>query len=211
MIKLRQVPNWVYTNIIYDKALVRLPEIIRNIDKWESSGKIKYKFDISENMDIFNKNYLKELPQDPVPLSGLEKISDIKNFISSEITKILHPIFPNSTNEDSLNYIMTMNINHDIIDDMMFFINYIKRNIKDPITGARNPDINKRYVYYNDNFYFSAPNKFHGEDVIAATIHDSIPNDEWVCVKFKINNVFNTELYEITRDNELETLDKMIN
>lgn len=55
MIKLRQLPNWVYTNIIYDKALVRLPEIIRNIDQWESTGKIRYQFDISENIDIINK------------------------------------------------------------------------------------------------------------------------------------------------------------
>ena len=71
-----------------------------------------------------------------------------------------------------------------------------------------------------NNFYFSTPNKFHGEDIIAATIHDYIsdditPNNEWLCVKFEINNVMNSELYgelcEIERNNVLETLDKMIN
>ena len=174
MIKLRQLPNLVYTNIIYDKALVRLQEIIRHIDEWESSGKIKYQFDISENIDIFNKNYLMNLPPVPLSDSELEKISDIKNFKSSNISKeIGHHIFPITRNKE-FNYIMTMNINHNIINDMMFFINYIKRNIKDPITGSRNPDISKRYVYYDDNFYFSTQNKFHGEDIIAATIHDYI-------------------------------------
>lgn len=221
MIKLVKVPEWVYTNCIYDKKIgPKLTEILRNISEWESSGKIKYQFDISENIDIFNKNYLMNLPPVPLSDSELEKISDIKNFKSSNISKeIGYPIFPITGNKQ-FNYIMAMNINHNIINDMMFFINYIKRNIKDPITGFRNPDISKRYVYYDDNFYFSTPNKFHGEDIIAASIHDSIsnditPNNEWFCVKFEINNVMNSELYgelcEIERNNVLETLDKMIN
>ena len=56
MIKLVKVPEWVYMNCIYDKKIgPKLTEILRNISEWESSGKIKYQFDISENIDIFNK------------------------------------------------------------------------------------------------------------------------------------------------------------
>ena len=53
MIKLVKVPEWVYMNCIYDKKIgSKLTEILRNISEWESSGKIRYQFDIGENIDI---------------------------------------------------------------------------------------------------------------------------------------------------------------
>ena len=62
MIKLVKVPEWVYMNCIYDKKIgSKLTEILRNISEWESSGKIRYQFDIDANMDIVNKNSLTSL------------------------------------------------------------------------------------------------------------------------------------------------------
>ena len=153
MIKLVKVPEWVYMNCIYDKKIgSKLTEILRNISEWESSGKIRYQFDIDANMDIVNKNSLTSLT--PVSLS-----EDINN---SE-----QPIFPNKI--DSIDYIMTMMINRDIIDDIMFLINHILRNIIDPLTGVRNPKISKCYINHDDNLYFSSPNRFgYGEDVLCA-------------------------------------------
>ena len=153
MIKLVKVPEWVYMNCIYDKKIgSKLTEILRNISEWESSGKIRYQFDIDANMDIVNKNSLTSLT--PVSLS-----EDINN---SE-----QPIFPNKI--DSIDYIMTMMINRDIINDMMLLINHIIKNIIDPLTGVRNPKITKFYINHDDNLYFSSPNRFgYGEDVLCA-------------------------------------------
>ena len=205
MIKLVKVPDWVYRNCIYDKRDgLKLSKILRNIDIWESSGKIKYQYDVHENIGIFNKISAADLT--PVPLSGL---------ISKETE---YPIFHTT---DSINHIMNMVINRDIINDMMFLINYILTNITDPFTGVRNPNISKSYIHYDDNLYFSNSNIFYGENVISAffainiysSIHNSIvANDEWICIKLEINDVMISEHDKVTdRNNTFEILDKMIN
>lgn len=209
MIKLVKVPEWVYMNCIYDKKIgSKLTEILRNISEWESSGKIRYQFDIDENMDIINKNNLMNLP----PASVLEDINNSK--------EIEQPIFPTKIN-DSIDYIMTININHDIINDMMFFINYILRNMTDPLTGARNQEITKFYINHDDNFYFSSPNRFFGEDILSAffdssiykSVSDSIAaNDEYICIKLKIKNVIISQHDKVTNpNNTIKILDNMIN
>lgn len=209
MIKLVKVPEWVYMNCIYDKKIgSKLTEILKNIDEWESSGKIRYQFDIDANMDILNKNNLINLPQ-----ASLSE--DINN--SKEIEQ---PIFP--TKIDSIDYIMNMMINHDIINDIMFLINHILRNIKDPLTGVRNPKISKCYINHDDNLYFSSPNRFgFGEDVICAFFHTTIyrfvsdgiaAKDEYISISLKINDVIISQHDDATNpNNRFEILDKMIN
>ena len=206
MIKLVKVPEWVYMNCIYDKKIgSKLTEILRNISEWESSGKIRYQFDIDANMDIVNKNSLTSLT--PVSLS-----EDINN---SE-----QPIFPNKI--DSIDYIMTMMINSDIINDMMFLINHILRNIKDPLTNVRNPKITKCYISHDYNLYFASPNRFgFGEDTLSAFFHNTIyrfvsdgiaAKDEYISIPLKINDVIISQHDEVTnQDNRFEILDKMIN
>jgi hypothetical protein len=147
MIKLVKVPEWVYMNCIYDKKVgPKLTEILKNISEWESSGKIKYQFDIDKNMDILNKNNLINLPQ----ASLSEDINNSK--------QIEQPIFP--TKIDSIDYIMSMNISYGIINDVIFLITYILRNMSDSLTGMRNPDISKFYINHDDNLYFASPNRF---------------------------------------------------
>ena len=206
MIKLVKVPEWVYMNCIYDKKIgSKLTEILRNISEWESSGKIRYQFDIDANMDIVNKNSLTSLT--PVSLS-----EDINN---SE-----QPIFPNKI--DSIDYIMTMMINSDIINDMMFLIDHILRNIINPLTGVRNPKITKFYINHDDNLYFSSPNRFgFGEDTLSAFFHNTIyrfvsdgiaAKDEYISIPLKINDVIISQHDEVTNKyNRFEILDKMIN
>ena len=206
MIKLVKVPEWVYMNCIYDKKIgSKLTEILRNISEWESSGKIRYQFDINANMDIINKNSLTSLT--PVSLS-----EDINN---SE-----QPIFPNKI--DSIDYIMTMMINSDIINDMMFLIDHILRNIKDPLTCVRNPKITKCYINHDYNLYFASQNRFgYGEDVLCAFFHSTIymfvsdgiaAKDEYISIPLKINDVIISQHDEVTnQDNRFEILDKMIN
>ena len=206
MIKLVKVPEWVYMNCIYDKKVgPKLTEILRNISEWESSGKIRYQFDIDANMDIVNKNSLTSLT--PVSLS-----EDVNN---SE-----QPIFP--TKIDSIDYIMTMMINSDIINDMMFLIDHILRNIKDPLTCVRNPKITKCYINHDYNLYFTSPNRFgYGEDVLCAFFHTTIyrfvsdgiaAKDEYISIPLKINDVIISQHDEVTnKDNRFEILDKMIN
>ena len=193
MIKLVKVPEWVYMNCIYDKKIgSKLTEILRNISEWESSGKIRYQFDIDANMDIVNKNSLTSLT--PVSLS-----EDIDN--SKEIEQ---PIFPNK------------------INDMMLLINHIIKNIIDPLTGARNPKITKFYINHDDNLYFSSPNRFgFGEDTLSAFFHNTIyrfvsdgiaVKDEYISIPLKINDVIISQHDEVTnQDNRFEILDKMIN
>ena len=212
MIKLVKVPEWVYMNCIYDKKIgSKLTEILRNISEWESSGKIRYQFNIDANMDIVNKNRQLDLTSlTPVTLS-----EDINN--SKEIEQ---PIFP--TKIDSIDYIMTMMINCDIINDMMFLINHILRNILDPLTCVRNPKISKCYINHDDNLYFASPNRFgYGEDVLCAFFHTTIyrfvsdgiaAKDEYISIPLKINDVIISQHDEVTnKDNRFEILDKMIN
>ena len=202
MIKLVKVPEWVYMNCIYDKKVgSKLTEILRNISEWESSGKIRYQIDIDENN-------LMNLP----PASVLEDINNSK--------EIEQPIFPNKI--DSIDYIMTMMINSDIINDMMFLINHIIKNIIDPLTGVRNPKITKFYINHDDNLYFSSPNRFgFGEDTLSAFFHNTIyrfvsdgiaAKDEYISIPLKINDVIISQHDEVTnQDNRFEILDKMIN
>ena len=91
----------------------------------------------------------------------------------------------------------------------------------DPLTGARNPEITKFYINHDDNFYFSSPNRFFGEDILSAffdssiykSVSDSIAaNDEYICIKLKIKNVIISQHDKVTNpNNAIKILDKMIN
>lgn len=206
MIKLVKVPEWVYMNCIYDKKVgPKLTEILKNISEWESSGKIKYHFDIDKNIDILNKNKLINLPQASVS-------EDINN--SKEIEQSIFP-----TKIDSIDYIMSMNISYGIFNDMMFLITYILRNMSDPLTGMRNPKISKCYINHDDNLYFTSPNRFgFGEDTLRTffdsdiSLSDGIPYCEYIGIKLKIKDVIISQHDKVTNpNNRIKILDNMIN